>query len=173
MWEILTYILASGFIGFTVFLLGYSAFSIAKNGKLKRQKKEAEIRQIENAKLENYMRNIDNDLRQEIDSAVREHNQQSQNTGTTNKDNIPNSEFSNKLSNRIMQLIEKGIVIAEKGLDIASNKVDEKHSKMGAEQKQTEWDNSFNSNMKGSTFQEKIKQYIYTIFQNINQTDKK
>ena len=119
--DILLFVAGSGVVGFMLFLLGYSAFAIVKNGKLKRAKKEAQIRAIENIKLENYLQNIDADLKAEIDAAANI-NSPSDNTSTSKQNQHLKS--NNILSHSFMKIIEKGLNIVEKGMDMASHKIE-------------------------------------------------
>jgi hypothetical protein len=118
-WEYLSFIFGAGIVSFILFLLGYAGYSIVKSGKRKRLREQQKYERMETERMENYFRNIDNDLKQEINNAVKEHNRKNGIDISDNK-NIDDNDFSKDLTEKIKEIIGKKIAIW-------LNKIEEKY----------------------------------------------
>ena len=112
--EIIMSILLGGFTAFILFLLGYAGYSIVKYNKRKQLKQQKKQEMAEKIRMEQYLNNMDADLKREIDSAVREHNRKAgmEFADSNNYDN----NFSNDLAGKINNIIKKFLfAIMDKG----------------------------------------------------------
>jgi len=103
--EILIYFLSGGTVFFILFLFGYLGYSIVKRGKRKRIREQQKYERLEAAQMEWYLQNMDNDLKKEIDKAVKEHNKK--NNIDDNHRIIYDNNFSNDLTGKIKDMIGK------------------------------------------------------------------
>lgn len=103
--ELLLMVLGGGLTAFILFLLGYAGYSIIKHNKRKQLKQERK----ERIQMEQYIQNMDNDLKQEIDSAVREHNKKIGVNYENNGAYPIDDNFSNDLLEKIKNIVRKGL----------------------------------------------------------------
>jgi hypothetical protein len=101
--ELLLTILKLGGTAFVLFLFGYAGYSIVKRGKRKRLREQERYDKLEMERMRQFINTMDDDLKKEIDSAVRQHNKQN---GIEDKC-IENN--TNDFAEKLGQIITKGI----------------------------------------------------------------
>ena len=124
--ELLMTILVGGMVSFVLFLLGYAGYSIVKRGKRKRLKEQLKYEKLEAEKTEWYLKNIDNELKQEIDNAVKEHNKKFA-TENFSKDKN-NDDFSNELTEKVKDIISHKVLYLMGKAEEKYKKLNEKHN---------------------------------------------
>ena len=120
--QILTMIGGVGVLSFILFLLGYTGYSIVKRGKRKKLIAQQKYEKKETERLEWYLRNMDNDLKKEIEQAVKEHNIK-KGIVDTDENNTADDNLSNDLTEKIKEIIGKKI-------EIWLNKGEEKYKEL-------------------------------------------
>lgn len=101
---------------FAVFLMGYASYSLVKRGQRRRLEKERQSALRSEQQFQKYIDSLDNDLKREIDAAVRQHNREN---GIVDNNDVSSDILRNKI---------KAIVL--RGYDIFMEKGTEKYHKL-------------------------------------------